>query len=140
MYLKVARNSIWRERCKKESSCRKLNLNFSIPNPDRMVILPLKPNNTVPVVSKLSPQQLLEVTADLARVCNTQHTHRMHGQPHLPTTANAAYGLSTEPLYHGHPMFHHPKTNTNVTAYAEAYAASMGGQNPFARHPLGAGK
>lgn len=61
-------------------------------------------------------------------------------QPHLPATANAAYGISPEPLYRGHPMFHHPKTNTNVTAYAEAYAASMGGLNPFARHPLGVGK
>ena len=61
-------------------------------------------------------------------------------RPHLPVTANAAYGLVTEPLYRGHPMFHHPKTNTNVTAYAEAYAASMGGLNPFAQHPLGVGK
>lgn len=42
-----------------------------------VVILPLKPNNTVPVVSKLSPQQLLEVTSDLARVCNTKHTHQV---------------------------------------------------------------
>ncbi|KAK9865933.1 hypothetical protein WJX84_003447 [Apatococcus fuscideae] len=72
----VARNSIWRERCKKESACRKLNLNFSIPNPDKMIILPLKPNNTVPVVSKLSPTELLEVTSELAKVCNTKHTHK----------------------------------------------------------------
>ena len=42
-----------------------------------VVILPLKPNNTVPVVSKLSQAELLEVTTDLARVCNTKHTHQV---------------------------------------------------------------
>ncbi|KAK9823174.1 hypothetical protein WJX72_000838 [[Myrmecia] bisecta] len=133
----VSRNSIWREHCRKENSKLKMSDTFSIPNPQRMTILPEKPNYTVPRVIRPDSDEVLQATQKLASLCNAKHTHQLPNQTHmLPVSSNMEYGFNYTPLFQTHPMFQYRKTKCDVTAYAETYCAAMGGQSPFAKRTL----
>ena len=49
----------------------------------------------------------------------------------LPLTSSQEYGWRPKPLQPGSSMFQYRKTKCDVTGYAEAYAASMGGESPY---------
>lgn len=49
----------------------------------------------------------------------------------LPLTSSQEYGWKPKPLSPPSPMFEYRKTKCDVTDYAEAYAASMGGESPY---------
>ena len=49
----------------------------------------------------------------------------------LPITSSQEYGWRPKPLSPASAMFQYRKTKCDVTDYAEAYAASMGGESPY---------
>lgn len=49
----------------------------------------------------------------------------------LPVTSAQEYGWKYRPLMPTAAMFQYRKSKSDVTDYAEAYAASMGGESPF---------
>lgn len=49
----------------------------------------------------------------------------------LPLTSSQEYGWKYRPLMPTAAMFQYRKSKSDVTDYAEAYAASMGGESPF---------
>ena len=49
----------------------------------------------------------------------------------LPLTSSQEYGSKPKPLLPSTAMFEYRKTKCDVTDYAEAYAASMGGESPY---------
>ena len=49
----------------------------------------------------------------------------------LPITSSQEYGWRPKPLSSASAMFQYRKTKCDVTDYAEAYAASMGGESPY---------
>ncbi|DBA67541.1 hypothetical protein WJX79_004815 [Trebouxia sp. C0005] len=128
----VARNQIWREHCKKEASCLKLSSNFSVPNPSKMNVIPDKPNYTTPKVVKPGSSDVLEATQFLASLGGPRHAHQMPSVAYvLPITSSQEYGWRPKPLSPASAMFQYRKTKCDVTDYAEAYAASMGGESPY---------
>ena len=49
----------------------------------------------------------------------------------LPLTSSQEYGWKYRPLLPTAAMFQYRKAKSDVTDYAEAYAASMGGESPY---------
>ena len=51
----------------------------------------------------------------------------------LPMTSSQEYGFQYSALVAPDPMFNYKLMKCDVTAYAETYCSSMGGQSPFAK-------
>ena len=121
-------------------------------------VIPDKPNYTTPKVIKPGSTAVLEATQFLSSLGGPKHAHQvsrvlclhvcslesscMHTlmvicvqMPNeaylLPITSSQEYGWKSKPLSQANGMFQYQKTKCDVTDYAAAYAASMGGESPY---------
>lgn len=121
-------------------------------------VIPDKPNYTTPKVVKPGSSCVLEATQFLASLGGPKHAHQvswpllyvvspvplrclyvkssclvqMPSMAYvLPITSSQEYGWRPTPLSPASAMFQYRKTKCDVTDYAEAYAASMGGESPY---------
>jgi hypothetical protein len=91
----VSRNRVWQEHVHKESRTLQLSDTFMISDPDRMTLLPDKPNQVQPQ-QLLAPQGLEQASATLAAVTAGSRASSQLPPPErfeLPPTANSEYGF-----------------------------------------------
>ena len=80
------------------------------------------------LLSSLPPNHNISTCQQLTHAGQVQMPNQAY---ELPLTSSQEYGWRPRPLLPGSPMFQYRKTKCDVTDYAEAYAASMGGESPY---------
>eukprot|EP00898_Chlorokybus_atmophyticus_P003765 jgi/Chlat1/438/Chrsp103S01012 len=125
----VSRNSIWREHCQKELRSTHLHTDFSLTRPDRMSILPEKPNKTTP--SDLVGANVESAVAELESLCTVKLSHAPPNERlQLPLTSSHEYGWHNKQVLGKNSMFNRAKESCDITRYADKYYHMMGA-TPF---------
>lgn len=116
----TARNEVWREHCRKEQLQSIMPTKYRISNPEKMVLLPEKPNKTIPKFARPDSGDSRRAEQLLQSLSKTKHHHQTPAEAYTaPLTSNMAYGF-LPPRFQANPMFEHKKASCEITGYAEA--------------------
>ncbi|KAK9811157.1 hypothetical protein WJX73_007281 [Symbiochloris irregularis] len=119
----TARNEVWREHCRKEASIATTLTQYRVTSPERMTLLPEKPNKTIPKFARPDSGEARRAEELLQSLSKSKHSHQTPAEAYsAPITSNMAYGFLPQRYKSTHKMFDHKMGKSEITAYAEACA------------------